>query len=126
MGTYESGHYQFNRECQIAVRNVILAEEVHRKNYSEASTSNSVFNVDNRGRSSKRNSNKGNGNRDKSRGKLKNGRNLQYCNCGKTSHLKKNCKAPRKNEDKNNDAANIVTDEVRDALILSVDDSCDS
>ena len=37
-----------------------------------------------------------------------------------------NYKAPRKNEDKNNDTANIVTDEVRDALILSVDDSCDS
>ena len=47
-------------------------------------------------------------------------------NCGKTGHLKKNYRAPRKNEDKNNDAANFVTDEVRDALILSVDNSCDS
>ena len=40
-------------------------------------------------------------------------------------HLKKDCKAPRKNTDKN-DAANVVTDEVRDALILSVDDLYDS
>ena len=40
--------------------------------------------------------------------------------------MKKNFRAPRKNEDKNNDAANVITDEVRDALILSVDDSCDS
>ena len=31
-----------------------------------------------------------------------------------------------KDEDKNNDVANVVTDEVYDALILSVDDSYDS
>ena len=59
-------------------------------------------------------------------GKSKNGRNLEYWNCGKTGHLKKNYRAPRKNKDKNNDVANAVTDEVRDALILSVDDSYDS
>ena len=40
--------------------------------------------------------------------------------------MKKNCRAPRKNENKNNDADNVVTDKVRDALILSVDDSYDS
>ena len=45
-----------------------------------------------------------------------------YC---KTGHLKKNYGAPRKNEDKN-DAANVVTNEVQDALILSVDDLYDS
>ena len=83
-----------------------------------------ALNVDNRGRSSKRN--KGNRNRGKSkneRSKSKNCRNLEYWNCDKTSHLKKNCRAPRKNEDKNNDVANTVTDEERDALFLSVNDS---
>ena len=40
--------------------------------------------------------------------------------------MKKNCRALRKNEDKNNDVANAVTSKVRDALILSIDDSCDS
>ena len=40
--------------------------------------------------------------------------------------MKKNCKASRKNAYKNNNVASIVIDEVRDALILSVDDSCDS
>ena len=40
-------------------------------------------------------------------------------------HLKKRFRAPRKSEDKNN-VANVVTDEVQDALILSIDDLCDS
>ena len=109
------------------VRNAILAEEFWRKDSGEASTSNSALNVDNRGRSSDRN--QGNGNRGKSkneRRKLRNGRNIKCWNCGKTGHLKKNCRAPRKNEDKNNDAANDVIDEVRDTLIFSIDDSCDS
>ena len=72
-----------------------------------------MLNVDNRGTSSKRN--KGKGNRGKSkigRDKLRNGRNLEYWNCGKSDHLKKNYRAPRKNEDKNSDATNVVTDEV--------------
>ena len=114
----------------VDVRNIILMEEVCRKDSSEVSTSNSSLNVDNRGRSFERNSNKGDGNRGKSkngRGKLKNGRNLECWNYGKiTGHPKKNCRTPMKNEDKNYDVANVVIDEVRGALILSVDDSCDS
>ena len=39
--------------------------------------------------------------------------------------MKKNYRAPIKNEGKN-DAANVVTDKVWDALILSVNDLCDS
>ena len=88
--------------------------------------SNSVLNVDGRGMSFNRN--KGNGNRGKSKNginKSRNGRTLECWNYGKTGHMKKNCRAPRKNKDKN-DAANVVTDEVRDALILFVDDMCNS
>ena len=53
---------------------------------------------------------------------------MECWNCGKTGHLKKNYRALRKNKNKNknNDATNAVTDEVNDALILLVDDSCDS
>ena len=40
--------------------------------------------------------------------------------------MKKNCRASKKNEYKNNDVVDVITNEVRDALILSVDDSCDS
>ena len=97
----------------IDVRNTILTEEVQRKDSSEALTSNSALNVDNRGMSFERNSNKGNGNQGKSkngRGKSRNSRNLECWNYGKTGHLKKNCRAPRKNKDKND--VNVVTDEV--------------
>ena len=113
----------------IDIRNAILEEEVRRKDYGEASTSNLVLNVDNKGRRFERNSNKGNVNRGKSnngRGKSRSYRNLKCWNGGKTGHLRKNCRALRKNKDKNNDVVNVVTDDVRDALILSVDDSCDS
>ena len=67
-------------------------------------------------------------NRDKSkngRGKSRNSITPECWNCGKTGHLKKNYRTPKKNEDKN-DAANVITDEVHDALILSVDDLRDS
>ena len=104
-------------------------EEVHRKDFGEASTLNLTLNVDNRRRSSEINLNKGDRNQGKSkngRGKSKNGRNLECWNCGKTGHMKKNCRALRKNKDKNNDTTNVVTDKVSNALILSVDDSYDS
>ena len=110
----------------IDVRNAILAKEVQRKDFGETASSNLALNIDGRTRSSDRN--KGNGNRGKlknGRGKKRNGRTLDSWNCNKTGHLKKNCRAPRKNEDKN-DAANVVTNEVHDALILSADGLCDS
>ena len=78
--------------------------------------------------SSERNSKKGNRNRGRSnngRGKSRNGSNLECWNYGKTGHLKKNYIAPKNNEDKNNDTANAIIDEVHDALILLVDDCCD-
>lgn len=53
--------------------------------------------------------------------------NVEFCwNCGNTCHLKKNCRTLKKNEEQNNEVANAVTDEVQDALILSVDSSIDS
>ena len=65
----------------IDVRNAILAKEVRRKDSGEVSSSNSVLNVDGRGRSSDKN--KGNGNRGKSknrRSKSRNGRTLECWN----------------------------------------------
>ena len=81
----------------IDVRNAILAEEVRRKDSGEASASNLTLNVDNKRRSSERN--KGNENRGKSnngKGKSRNDRNLECWNSGKTGHLKKNYRAPKK------------------------------
>ena len=101
----------------IDVRNAILEEEVQRKHSAEGSTSNSALNVDNRGRRSEKNLNNGNENRGKSkngRGKSRINKSLESWNYGKIGYLKKNSRALRKNEDKNNDATNVVTNEVQD------------
>jgi hypothetical protein len=47
---------------------------------------------------------------------------LECWNCGKTGHIKKNCTKPKKK----NDSANVVTEEVHDALLLSVDSPIES
>lgn len=110
------------------VRDNILAEEVRRRDSGEASPSNLALNVENRGRSSDRNSNKGNGNRGKSRNgrsKSRNRRNVECWNCGRMGHFKNKCKFPKR-DDNGNDAANVITDEVHDALSLCVDSHIDS
>ena len=92
------------------------------------------MNVERRGR----NPNRGNGNRGKSKngrsqsrnGQSRNGQGVVCWNCGKPGHIKKYCKEPKKNAEKNgdkkDDEANVVTEEVRDALLLTVDNSCES
>lgn len=60
------------------------------------------------------------------RSKSRNGRNVECWNCDKTSHLKKNYRAPKKNEDKNTNTVNAVTDEDYGALLLFFDSSLDS
>ena len=48
---------------------------------------------------------------------------MQCWNCGKTGHFRRQCKSPKKkNED---DSANVVTEEVQDALLLAVDSPLD-
>ncbi|RVX13264.1 Retrovirus-related Pol polyprotein from transposon TNT 1-94 [Vitis vinifera] len=70
----------------------------------------------NQSRSNSRNSNR---NRSKSRS----GQQVQCWNCGKTGHFKRQCKSPKKkNED---DSANAVIEEVKDALLLAVDSPLD-
>uniref|UniRef100_A0A2N9IT47 Integrase catalytic domain-containing protein n=1 Tax=Fagus sylvatica TaxID=28930 RepID=A0A2N9IT47_FAGSY len=60
----------------------------------------------------------------KGRSKSKPGRQLECWNCGKTGHIRKNCwELKKKNE---NDSANVVTEEVHDALLLSVDSPIES
>ena len=103
------------------VRDSILAEEVRRIDSGEASTS-SAFNVENRGRNPDRN------NRSNGRSKSRNGRGqskfrqpVECWNCGKTGHIKKNCRAPPKKEDNTRGGANAVTHEIVYALVVSVD-----
>lgn len=110
------------------VRDRILAEEVRKIDAGETSKD-SALNVENRGRNNERNFNRGKG-RSKSkngRGQSKSGRTFECWNCGKQGHLKRNCRAPPKKNDENKaDGANAVTEEITDALLLSVDSPIDS
>ena len=108
------------------VRDRILAEEVRRTDSGEASTS-SAFNVENRSRNYDRNYNRNRG-RSKSRngrGQSRPGRTHECWNCGKPGHFKKNCRAPKK-EDNKGAGINAATEDIGDALLLSVDSPIDS
>ena len=45
---------------------------------------------------------------------------MEYWNCGKLGHIKKNWRKLKKDGNKNN-TANVVNEEVQDALLLFVD-----
>ena len=95
------------------IPDLILIEEIYRRDASETSGSSSALNLETRGRGNDRNSNRGksksrNSNWNKS--KYRSGQQVQCWNCGKTGHFRRQCKSPKKkNED---DSANIVTEEV--------------
>jgi hypothetical protein len=106
---------------------VILSEEMRWKITSE--TSSNVLNMENRVRQKDRGKGSGNcGNSRKGRSKSKLGK-IECYNCGKKGHLKKDCRAPKKQRDgkqERNQEANVTGDELRDALILSVDNIFES
>ncbi|RVW81313.1 Retrovirus-related Pol polyprotein from transposon TNT 1-94 [Vitis vinifera] len=79
------------------IRDLIMAEEIRRRDAGETSGSGSALNLETRGRSNNRNSNQG--------------------------HFKRQCKSPKKNNE--DDYANVVTEEVQDALLLAVDNLLD-
>ena len=107
------------------IRDLILAEEIRRKDVGESLESGSALNLETRGRGNDRNSNRG---RSKSRNsqnrsKSRSGQQIQCWNCGKTSHFRNQCKSPKKKN--RDDFANAVTEEVQDALLLAVDSPLD-
>ncbi|RVW89466.1 Retrovirus-related Pol polyprotein from transposon TNT 1-94 [Vitis vinifera] len=108
------------------IRDLILAEEIRRRDAGETSGSGSALNLETRGRGNNRNSNQGRSNSrnsNRNRSKSRSGQQVQCWNCGKTGHFKRQCKSPKKkNED---DSANAVTEEVQDALLLAVDSPLD-
>jgi hypothetical protein len=76
---------------------VILSEEMRRKNTGE--TSGNALNMENRGRQKDRGKGPGNyRNSRKGRSKSKLG-NIECWNCGKKGHPKKDCRAPKKQRD---------------------------
>jgi hypothetical protein len=106
---------------------VILSEEMRRKSTDE--TSSNALNMENKGRQKDRGKgsrNHGNSRKGKSKSRLG---NIECWNCWKKGHLKKNCRAPKKQRDgqqEKNEEANVIGDVLQDALILSVDNIYES
>jgi hypothetical protein len=101
---------------------VILSEEMQWKSTSE--TSGNVLNMENMGRQKDRGKgfvNRGNSRKGRSKSRLG---KIECWNCGKKGHLKKDCRDPKKQRDGQreiNHEANVTSDVLQDALILSVD-----
>ena len=108
------------------IRDLILAEEIRRRDVGETSGSGSALNLETRGRGNDRNSNRGRSksrNSNRNRSKSRSGQQVQCWNCGKTGHFRNQCKSPKKKN--GDDSANAVTEEVQDALLLAVDSPLD-
>jgi len=107
------------------IKDLILSEEMRRRDSSEASCFGATLNLETRGRGYGKNSGRGRSRFRKGISESESG-NLTKCwNCGKTDHFKNNCKEPRKKIG-NDYSTNVVTEEVYDALILFVDSPLDS
>ena len=94
------------------IQDLILVEEIRRRDASETLGSGSALNLETRDRGNDRNSNRGRSksrNSNRNRNKSRSGQQVQCWNCGKTGHFRRQCKSPKKkNED---DSANAVKKE---------------
>ena len=107
------------------IQDLILVEEIRRRDAGETSGSGSALNLETRGRGDDRNSNRSRSkfrNSNQNRSKSRSGQQVQRWNCGKTCHFRNQCKSPKKNGD---DSANAITEEIQDALLLAVDGPLD-
>ena len=108
------------------IRDLILAEEIRKRDAGETLGFGSTLNLETRGRGDDRNSNWGKSksrNSNQNRSKSRSGQQVHCWNCGKTGHFRKQCKSPKKKNEDN--FANVVTEEVQDALLLAVDSPLD-
>ncbi|KAG6644691.1 hypothetical protein CIPAW_08G070400 [Carya illinoinensis] len=124
MRTTVSNSYGKTKMKYQDIRDHILSEEVRRRDTGEASTSSSALNLETRGRGASRSSNRGRSKSRRGRSKSRSGKQVQCWNCGKIGHFKNNCmEAKKKNE---HDSVNATTEELRDVLLLSVDNQIES
>ena len=85
------------------VRDLILVEEICRRNAGETSGSSSALNLETRGRGNDRNSNRGRSksrNSNRNRSKSRSGQQVRCWNCGKTGHFRRQCKSPKKKKER--------------------------
>ena len=78
---------------------LILAEEIRRRDASETSRFGSALNLETRGRGNDRNSNQGKSksrNSNQNRSKSRSGQQVQCWNCEKAGHFRNQCKSPKK------------------------------
>lgn len=117
------------------VRDLVLSEEIRRRESGESSTS-SVLHTESRGRNSTRGNGQGRSNyRGKSRDRRSKSRNpnnssssktIECWNCGKIGHYKNQCKSAPKSQDGKAEANVTSTSEGDDALICSLESKQES
>ena len=106
------------------IRDLILDEEIRRRDAGETLGFGSALNLETRGRGNDRNSNRGRSkSRNSNRNRSKSGQQVQCWNCGKTGHFRNQCKSPKKKN--GDDSTNAVTEEIQDALLLAIDSPLD-
>ena len=108
------------------IQDLILPEEIRRKDAGETSGSGSALNLETRGRGNDRNSNQGRSksrNSNQNRSKSRSSQQVQCWNYGKTSHFRRQYKSPKKKNE--NDSTNAITEEIQDALLLAIDSPLD-
>ena len=108
------------------IRDLILAEEIRRRDAGETLEFGSALNLETRGRGNDRKPNQGRSKSKNSNQNISKSRSSQQVQCrnyGKTSHFRRQCKSPKKKNEDN--SANAVTKKVHDALLLAVDSPLD-
>jgi hypothetical protein len=106
------------------VRDLVLSEEIRRRESGESSSS-SVLHTESRGRNSTRGYGHGKSKERRSKSRnhhsSHNSKNVKCWNCGKSGHYKNQCRLPRKNQEVKDEANVASTSGGGDTLICSLE-----